>query len=106
MTEHQAQPASHPEDFTKPDFVYELDVSYDNGKSYERAGGASSIDDCKAIATRLRKTDSGYRMGLIFRLYFAGGNHLIHVGRDHGSWRLRWSPGNNRPRNQQAGESR
>lgn len=102
MTHEPAHSAPQPESFAKPAFSYELDVSHDNGKSYERAGGANSIDGCKAIATRLRKTDGGYRIGLLFRLYATGGDDLLLVGRDRGSWRLSWSPGNRRPRNQQA----
>lgn len=102
MTDNPAQSAAPSDAFEKPALKFELDVSYDDGKSYSRAGGANSVDGCKAVATRLRKTDSGYRINLLFRIYFGNGGALLYVGRDRGSWRLSWSPGNNRPRNDQA----
>ena len=84
--------------------MWELDISRDDGKTYETVARKPSAEACKTYARSLHRTPNGINPGIIYRLYARDGYMLQYLSYDNQSWRMIWGPGNLQPRESQQGQ--
>lgn len=76
---------------------WELDVSKDEGKTWETVKMGPSCDSCKSYAREYfhkRSDGSGINTNFQYRIYTLGGQQLYCMSSNNQSWRMKWEWGN------------
>lgn len=84
--------------------MWELDISRDDGKTYETVAKKPTAEACKTYARSMHRSPTGnVNSDIIYRLYSKSGECLQYLSYDNRSWRMIWGPGNLQPRASQQG---
>ena len=84
--------------------MHELDISHDNGKSYETIGRFETIEKAKTKASKINRSVPHSAFRRLFRIYSSNGKMLLFTGSRDRSLRMNWCVGNRMPRGSQSGE--